>query len=312
MSSSARLKRLISAGCIVVLIPVLWMGVARASQPSGDPGPIEPVRGSACYKYGDNETPIQAKRAATSLAQEDAVRLHRVFVQSSSKVKNLQLEEDIVQTASAAMLEQVRVEKEATHGQEICITITARMSPVSIDELIKQRINAKEISQQAQTPMVAASAGFGLRIWTNRDDGRFSEGDELIIHVQSDRDGYLKLDYFQADGCVVHLVPNLYRGEASIKGGQTYSFGSATSPEQFTVTGPFGVETIKAIVGVKPFDPSLQGKSTECDDGRAYVQGLQQGLRGLKVSGVEKALSLTTVSRAVEGYRKDRHPALSP
>ena len=312
MSSSARMKRLISAGCVVVLMPVLWMGFARASQQPGETGPTESIRGFACYKYGDNETPVQAKRVAIALAQEDAVRLHRVFVQSSSKVKNLQLEEDIVQTASAAMLEQVQVEKEEKRGQEICITIAARMSPVSIDELIKQRINAKEISQQAQAPMVGAPAGFGLQVWTNRDDGRFSEGDELIIHVQSDRDGYLKLDYFQADGCVVHLVPNLYRGEAFIKGGQTYSFGSATSPEQFTVTGPFGAETIKAIVGVKPFDPSLQGKTTECDDSRAYVQGLQQGLRGLKVSGVEKALSLTTVSRTVEGYRKDRRPGLSP
>ncbi|MBI4002348.1 MAG: DUF4384 domain-containing protein [Nitrospira defluvii] len=306
MSSSARSKWLISTWGVIVLMLVPWIGFAYASQTPGETGPVEPIKGSACYKYGDNETPVQAKRAAITLAQEDAVRLHRVFVQSSSKVKNLQLEEDIVQTASAGMLEQVRVEKEEKHGQEICITIAARMSPVSMDELIKQRINAKEISQQAQAPMVTASAGFGLRVWTDRPDGRFTEGDQVVIHVLSDRDGYLKLDYFQADGCVVHLVPNLYRGQAFIKGGQTYSFGSAGSPEQFTVTDPFGTETIKAIVGVKPFDPSLQGTSSECDDGRAYVQGLQNGLRGLKVAGVEQAVTLTTVSRAVEGYRKDR------
>ena len=268
---------------------------------------LDAVKGASCYHYGDNETPAQARRAAIILAQEEAVRMHKVFVQSSSKVKNLQLEEDIVQTASAAMLEQVQVEKEEKRGQEICLTITAKMSPLSIDELIRQRINAKEISQQVQAPMVATSGGFGLRVWTDRPEGRFTEGEELVIHVLSDRDGYLKLDYFQADGCVVHLVPNLYRGQAFIKGEQTYSFGSAaSSPERFTVSDPFGTETIKAIVGVKPFDPSLQGKSSECDDGRAYVQGLQNGLRGLKVAGVEQAVTLTTVSRAVEGYLKDR------
>ena len=47
--------------------------------------------GSACYTYGDSETPAQAKRAAISLAQEQAVRNHRVFVQSATKVKNFQL-----------------------------------------------------------------------------------------------------------------------------------------------------------------------------------------------------------------------------
>jgi hypothetical protein len=267
---------------------------------------LDMVKGSSCYHYGDNETPAQAKRAAITLAQEEAVRLHKVFVNSSSTVKNLQLEEDIVHTASAAMLEQVRIEKEEKNGQDICVTIAAKMSPVSMDELIRQRINAKELSLQVQAPMVAALAGFGLRLWTDRLDGRFTEGERVAIHVLSDRDGYLKLDYFQADGCVVHLVPNLYRGQALIKGGQTYSFGTSSSPEQFTVTAPFGSETIKAIVSVKPFDPSLMGKSMECDDGRAYVQSLQQGLRGLKVSGVEQALSLTTLSRAVEEYRKDR------
>jgi hypothetical protein len=45
----------------------------------------------------------------------------------------------------------------------------------------------------------------------------------LVIYVQSDRDAYLKLDYFQADGTVVHLVPNVYRGQAFIKGGKKYA-----------------------------------------------------------------------------------------
>jgi hypothetical protein len=281
-----------------------WSAHAQTSTQSMNG--FDAVKGASCYHYGDNETPTQARRAAITLAQEEAVRMHKVFVQSSSKVKNLQLEEDIVHTASAAMLEQVHVEKEEKNGQEICVTITAKMSPVSFDELIRQRINAKEISQQAQAPTVANSAGFGLRLWTDREDGRFTEDEHVVIHVLSDRDGYLKLDYFQADGCVVHLVPNVYRGQALIKGGQTYSFGSASSPEQFTVTGPFGTETIKAIVSVKPFDASLMGKSLECDDGRTYVQNLQQGMRGLKVAGVEQALTLTTMSRAVEEYRKDR------
>jgi hypothetical protein len=303
-NQSGRFQLLLTRAASCAFVPFIAFTV-WAQQPSASMNGVA-VKGSACYHYGDNDTPMQARRSAILLAQEEAVRMHRVFVQSSTKLKNLQLEEDVVQAASAAMLEQVHVEKEQRTGQDVCVTIAAKMNPLSMDELIQQRINAKELSRQAQEPSVPAPAGFGLRVWTDRPDRRFIEGEQIVVHVLSDRDGYLKLDYFQADGCVVHLVPNLYRGQAFIKGGQTYSFGSTSSPEQFTVTGPFGDETIKAIVSVKPFDPSLMGKSMECDDGKSYVRGLQEGMRGLKVSGVEQAVSLTTVSRAVKEYQKDR------
>ena len=45
---------------------------------------LDAVKGASCYHYGDNETPAQARRAAIILAQEEAVRMHKVFVQSSS------------------------------------------------------------------------------------------------------------------------------------------------------------------------------------------------------------------------------------
>ena len=186
---------------------------------------LETVRGTGCYSYGDNETPAQAKRAAMTIAQEQAVRSHRVFVESTSTVRKFQLEDDLIQTVSAGMLEQIRVENEEKKGQEICLTVTAKLSPVSFEDLIKQRANAKHVAQVAQTPLMPQSQGFGLRVWVDKADGHYIEGDRLVVYVQSERDAYLKLDYFMADGCVVHLVPNVYRGQALIRGGQTYGDG---------------------------------------------------------------------------------------
>ncbi len=260
-------------------------------------GSQETVEGHACYTYGDSETPAQGKRAAISLAQEEAVRRHRVFVQSATKVKNFQLEEDVVQTASAALLERVRVEKEEKRGQEVCVTITALMSPVSMEDMIRQRVNAKEISQAAVSVVPQASAS-GAKVWTNKSDGHYVEGDRLIIYVQSDRDAYLKLDYFQADGTVVHMVPNQFRGQGVVKAGRVYAFGDEASPEQFNVQGPFGAETIKAIFSTRPFDPALTGGSL-VGDSREYLQALA-GSRGLKVEGTSHSLSLNTMSKTVE------------
>ncbi len=275
---------------------------------SGSRDGLEAVEGRACYTYGDNETPVQARRAAVSLAQEQAVRSHRVFVQSATKVKNFQLEEDVVQTASAGLLENIRVDKEEKRNQEVCITISAVMSPTSMDEMIRQRVNAKEISQAAVSVIPPAPSSKS-RVWTNKTDGHYVEGDRLLIYIQSDRDAYLKLDYFQADGTVVHMVPNQFRGQGFVKAGQVYMFGDEGSPEQFTIQGPFGAETIKAIFSSRPFDTGMSDENVTSDS-REYLAALS-GSRGLKVGGTSHSISLYTVSKTVEDYGKERKMSVS-
>ena len=302
-------RGLILIGCTLCLIIVMAC-LAPSSEvwsesvaEYGSQGAHETIEGRACYTYGDRETPEQAKRAAISLAQEQAVRSHRVFVQSATKVKNLQLEEDVVQTASAALLERVRVEKVENQGREICATITASMIPVAVDDMIRQRVNAKEISQAAVS-VVPQAPSPGVKVWTNKSNDQYVENDHLIIYVQSDRDAYLKLDYFQADGTVVHMVPNQFRGQGIIKAGRIYAFGDDTSPEEFTIQEPFGAETIKAIFSVRPFDTALDSASVT-GDSREYLQVLA-GSRGLKVEGKSHSVTLNTVSKTVKQYQKQR------
>jgi hypothetical protein len=281
------------AGSVVLSVS----GAAHGEPPKA----VEIVRGNGCYKFGDEETPAKARRGAIAIAQEQAVRSHRVFVESSTRVKNFQLEEDLIQTASAAMLQDIQIEKEDRKAQEICITLTAKISPVSMEDMIRQRVNAKEIAQNAQTALVPETPSFGVKVWTNKSDGRFLENDKLVIYVKSERDAYLKLDYFQADGTVVHLVPNVYRGQAFIKGGQTYAFGDDSSPEHFAINSPYGTEAIKAVMSVRPFDISANGEQS-VSDSKTY---LQSGLRGIKVVAATSSVELTTQSRAVSEYKKD-------
>ncbi len=296
---TAFLAFLVSAAAVII-VP----GMGAVGHTAESPAPtLETVRGSGCYRFGDEETPAKARRAATALAQEAAIRQHRVFVEASTRVKNFQLEEDVVQTASAAMLHNIVIEKDERKDQEICITLSAQLSPISAEDMIRQRVQAKEISQAAQSALVPDEASFGLKVWTNRPDGRFLEDDRLIIYVQSERDAYLKLDYFQADGTVVHLVPNLYRGQAFIAGGRTYTFGDDSGPEQFVIRAPYGDETIKAIVSVRPFDAPTES-SAAVSESRSYLRGLQSGLRGIKLVAAAAGVTIKTDSKTVAEYRK--------
>lgn len=268
---------------------------------------LETVHGTGCYNFDGEATLAKARRAATAIAQEQAVRSHHVFVDSSARVKDFQLEEDVIQTTSAAMLYEIKIEKEERKAQEICIILTAKISPVSMEDMIRQQIAAKEIAQDAQGALVPDNPAFGLKVWTNKAEGRFLEGEKLVIYVQSDRDAYLKLDYFQADGTVVHLVPNVYRGQAFIKGGKKYAFGDETSPEHFVIKGPYGAEVIKGIVSVRPFELSLD-TGEAVSDSRTYLNGI----RGLKVVAASAAVELKTESHAVSDYKKGNAKPWAP
>lgn len=316
-------SRIMRGWLFAASIVIMFQPISLQADPSAKPVPLDTVRGQSCYSYGDNETPAQAKNASAALAQEQAVRSYRIYVQATATVKNLRLEEDLIQSASAAVLQDVTIEKQEQKGREICTILTAKISPVKMEDLIQQQTKAKQVAQAAQASLLSAGASFGLKVWTNKDDGRYVEGDPLIILVQSDQDAYLKLDYFQADGTVVHLVPNIYGGESFVRAGRIYTFGGPESPSAFRITGPFGSEAIKAIASTHPFDQAL-APSRNVEESRQYLSGLQEGLRGVQVQSgktawAEASVNVITTSKAVRehnaplsGMRGARLPAEPP
>ena len=197
--------------------PLLFVVAPAIAEQQSSPPTLEPVQGTWCYAYGDDETPAQAKRKSILLAQEQAVRSYQVFVKSQSRVKNFQLEEDLIEIASAAILQNISIAKQERKDREICTTITASISPVSLEELIEQQVNAKDIQNKVELSVDNEHSSTGLSIRTNKPDGQFYEGDQLIVYVKSEEDTYIKIDYYQADGTVVHLVPNRYRRDSFIK-----------------------------------------------------------------------------------------------
>ena len=301
--SQASFRFRFGAAALIALLYVQPALAEASSKPPSASTQLETVTGHSCYRYGDKETGEQAKRIAKIQAQEEAVRNHRVFIKSLTKVKNFQLEEDLIQTASAAMLHNVEVEKEERKTQEICVTIKAKLSPVPFEELIDQRTNAKDIANTAQS-LLPAKRDFGIKVWTDKPDRPYLEGDRLIIFVTSERDAYIKVDYFQADGVVKHLVPNVFRGQTSVQAGKQYAFGDNNSPEEFIIGPPYGSEAIKVFASNEPFDASLQSVDTESES-RTYLRTLKK--RGIEVkSRAEGSVALKTTSKTLDEYRASR------
>jgi len=292
----------------LLILGILTLVPTSSFSATDSPQTKETVHASYCYRYGDDETFIKARETAINIALKQAIRSHRVFVESSTRVKNFQLDDDIIATTSVAMLKETTVDKEERKPQEVCVTVTASLNPSSTEELIRQRLAAKEVAIEAKAAVVPAQQGFGLKVWTNKPSNSFVENERLIIYVKSDRDAYLKLDYFQADGTVAHLVPNKYRGQGHITGGKIYAFADDTSPEQLIIDEPYGDEVIKAIASVTPFD--LSNEPVEViSDSRDYIRSK---LRGVRLVVAESSVSLKTESTAVRKQKQTTPKSTSP
>ena len=262
-----------------------------------------PVEGEYCYRYGDDESVTVAKTKSLAFAREVAVSNYKVWVEVNTEVKDFELEKDWIETIAVGML---RGEKRQVNRkiQEICTSLKAWINPQEVDDFIAQRRKQREVKQRVSSE--DAESAFDLKIWLDKPNGRYVEGENVIIKVKSERDAYLKLDYFQADCKVVHLIPNLWHQSAFIKKGQTYAFGTEESAERFRIQGPFGVEVIKAQASTNPF-PASQVPRQTISNCEPYVRKIEESrTRGISLENnlSSAEVSLFTASKEVSEHQK--------
>ncbi len=298
---------------VLVVVAVYVMAAAVSGFALQSRSGLAEVKGRGCYTYGDDESPRQAQRAAEAIAHEKAVSSYRVYVDSLTRIRNSELQEDLVQSISAGLLRNVESQMESK-DRTVCVNVTGMIDPAQMDQLIEQRIKANEVARAAQTAVLSPQNTIGLKVWTDKS-APYLEGDPITISVQSDRDVFLKLDYFQADGTVVHLVPNVYSGDAFIRAGRVTTFGGSADTQKFVVQEPFGAEAIKAIASTKPFEGALMTSKTT-EPGAGYLRGLQNATRGLQIKAgdstaaqwAEASVAVVTMSKATAAHRSAKRP----
>ncbi|GEM_PF-2075142 len=133
-----------------------------------------------------------------------------------------------------------------------------------------------------------------LKMWTAKEDNRYyRSGEHIIIYFVTDKDAYLNLNYFQADGHVVHLVPNLFEDKYRVEAGQIYVVGGNKSKLKLIVEHPYGEETISALISATPFDNNFKTIET-IENSQVYQQKVTKLLANKK--GVaEYALDIWSV-----------------
>ncbi|OUL99156.1 DotU family type IV/VI secretion system protein [Variovorax sp. JS1663] len=124
---------------------------------------------------------------------------------------------------------------------------------------------------------------------------RLREGDPVLVRVtHADQEGHLRVDYYTADGAVMHLDAS--RGLSRLRPGEAVELGHDI-PSSWLVSPPFGTVLITALSSTVPLQDTAGAPPFELAS--AYLQRLREGLALNEAAGrpIADFMFLETVAR---------------
>ena len=249
------------------------------------------VKALGCTVSEKPLTSEERTKMALSEAKNAAIIKNNVYVNAGSEMNKYKVEDYVLRTISSAYLHKPKILLRYERGQETCAVIEAELDSEEIKEVIKWVIDSTKQTNKVRKAVLPRANDFKVKIWTHKgENGYFRNGEPPIIHIRSEKDAYLILDYYQADGSVVHLVPYYFQETINLKAKQTYTFGDQSSGFVLKASPPFGAEVVRVIVSIAPFDDVLNRK--------AATSPIDQYLKDLKVhfSGMSRKVKLAEAS----------------
>ena len=195
---------------------------------------ITESEGYACM--GEDKSRKQAEQTAMTDAKRKAVENVMSYIKSETKVKDFQLEKDVIEAyanASVKIIQEIEKGwyKDATMGDCFKIKIKAEIVP---DEKAMEKVS----KGAADDP----SAPLSVNIWTGKKEYKNSE--KIKVYIKGNKPFYARVVYKDAGGQLVQLLPNPYRGNNYFNGGVIYEIPSGEDRFELEVSPPFGSEGI--------------------------------------------------------------------
>lgn len=101
---------------------------------------------------------------------------------------------------------------------------------------------------------------FKIEVWTEKGDFQgtrdiaivpktkiYKTGDKINLYFRSEKDCYLTLINYGTSGKLTVLLPNSLSQDNFVKGGRIYAIPGESYPFDYRLSGPAGIEKIKAI-----------------------------------------------------------------
>jgi type II secretory pathway predicted ATPase ExeA len=153
-----------------------------------------------------------------------------------------------------------------------------------------------------------AGGDFHLQVRAQKASGApYEEGEALGVSLQASTAAYLRIDYVQADGRVIHLLPSplsLNQVEAD----KPFVFGTPDSSLPLAIAPPFGEEMLIVIASQQAIP--VQADAGPAEPADQYVSRLAYDLQRIKAQGkaAVAALRLHTQSRGERRWSRVAQP----
>jgi len=226
------------------ILPILLIGLlvcmsatirtAEAAQSA-----IVVAEGYSCL--GVDKSRRDTEKEARTEARRNAVEQAKTLIKSQTKMKDFQLEQDLVEAYAQAKVTVVEELKEgagwyreAAAGDCYRYRIKAEVAPDS--KALEQLAKKAELTDDPAAPL-------NVRIWTDRKEYR--QGQHVRIFLQGNRPFYARILYRDAAGRTIQLLPNPYRRDNYFHGGVTYELPEGDKDRyHLEVSPPFGGEEL--------------------------------------------------------------------
>jgi type II secretory pathway predicted ATPase ExeA len=160
---------------------------------------------------------------------------------------------------------------------------TAVSPPPPAPPATTQPVDAMQRAAALMQQVFPGGGDFQLQVWTNKGaNSVYTEGEKLLVNILADRSAYLQVDYYQADGQVMHLLPNALEPN-DIKSGQVFTLGKSDKTFQFEITPPFGVEMLTVLASQGPLETQRGMPNVEL--ATPYLERLENRLKTYKTRG---------------------------
>ncbi len=230
--------------------------------------------GYACM--GDDKSRKQTEQQSMADAKRNAVENVLTYVKSETKVKDFQLEEDMMKAYANASVKILEVKESRWYKDERsgdCLKTKIKAEVIPDEKAIKEAVLSKVSFDNPAMPLT-------VRLWT--DKKVFKKGDTIKIYIQGNKPFYARVHYRDAKGEIVQLLPNPYRTDNYFNGGVIYVIPSGNDRFDLEVSPPFGEESISLYASTSPLgDIGLSG------DGAVYQVITKENDIGIQTRGIK-------------------------
>ena len=200
--------------------------------------------GIACMGYDKSRK--QTEEEALANAKKKAVEHAATYIKSESRIKDFELEKDLIEAYSHATVKVVQEltrawYKDAALGD--CCQVKIKAEVIPDNEAMERISRGKGLAEDPTAPL-------NIQLWTDKKE--YKEREKIKIYIRGNKPYYARVVYQMINGEIRQLLPNPFRKSSYFNGAAIYEIPSPEDQFELEVEPPFGQEGIIVYASTAP------------------------------------------------------------